>query len=165
MYCLDCGDESCLKCQTIKFNEEQRFEHKDRVTAKAEREKRFKNSRKLYLESEDIYNDAHRRAIHHRNRNFLIESDSNFEKSQIPKLLEEQEWKCAGCGISFKNEPYEVDHKQPIALGGTNSKDNIQLLCYKCNRSKNNMEYSKWKSLIAYRNVVNTLIQLAEDGH
>ena len=46
---------------------------------------------------------------------------------------------CCQCGNSTKAEPnllLEVDHIVPIAKGGLTKEDNLQTLCWKCNRSK-----------------------------
>lgn len=46
---------------------------------------------------------------------------------------------CQHCGISTEDEPHlllEIDHIVPIAKGGLTTEDNLQTLCWKCNRSK-----------------------------
>lgn len=46
---------------------------------------------------------------------------------------------CCQCGNSTSSEPnllLEVDHIIPIAKGGLTQEDNLQTLCWKCNRSK-----------------------------
>lgn len=46
---------------------------------------------------------------------------------------------CCTCGNSTHNEPnllLEIDHIIPIAKGGYTVEDNLQTLCWKCNRSK-----------------------------
>jgi len=46
---------------------------------------------------------------------------------------------CKICGNSTNQEPnllLEVDHIVPIAKGGITSEDNLQCLCWKCNRTK-----------------------------
>ena len=52
------------------------------------------------------------------------------------KLLKLQRGKCACCGLSLGNN-YHLDHIMPLALGGTNTDDNIQLLRSECNMQKN----------------------------
>ncbi len=53
----------------------------------------------------------------------------------IETLLVRQNSKCGCCNKSLKNG-YHLDHIMPIALGGKNSDDNVQLLTPKCNLSK-----------------------------
>lgn len=46
---------------------------------------------------------------------------------------------CKRCGVSVKDEPHlllEIDHIVPLARGGMTTEDNLQTLCWKCNRSK-----------------------------
>lgn len=48
---------------------------------------------------------------------------------------------CQNCGVSSYAEPHlllEVDHIIPVSRGGLTTKDNLQTLCWKCNRSKSN---------------------------
>ncbi|MFQ5431805.1 MAG: HNH endonuclease [Nitrospinota bacterium] len=40
------------------------------------------------------------------------------------------------CGSSGQCIKLEVDHKVPISKGGSDSLDNLQTLCFKCNRGK-----------------------------
>jgi 5-methylcytosine-specific restriction endonuclease McrA len=51
------------------------------------------------------------------------------------KLFQLQRGKCACCGEPLGDD-YHLDHVMPLALGGTNTDDNIQLLRDKCNRQK-----------------------------
>jgi len=48
--------------------------------------------------------------------------------------------KCQCCG-SFQN--LEYDHIVPYSCGGKSNASNIQLLCFKCNRSKSNSCFCK----------------------
>jgi predicted restriction endonuclease len=46
---------------------------------------------------------------------------------------------CKICGVSVSNEPtllLEIDHIVPISRGGLSVEENLQCLCWKCNRSK-----------------------------
>lgn len=48
---------------------------------------------------------------------------------------------CRSCGISTYVEPHlliEVDHIIPVSRGGLTERENLQALCWKCNRSKSN---------------------------
>lgn len=47
-----------------------------------------------------------------------------------------QEGICAGCRISFPFRNLTVDHRLPVALGGTDHVENLQLLCGACNSMK-----------------------------
>ena len=56
-------------------------------------------------------------------------------KEQIEGLLIAQRHKCAVCRCRLK-QLWEVDHIQPVALGGRSDPGNLQILCRPCNRSK-----------------------------
>ncbi|MGC4960937.1 HNH endonuclease [Gordonia sp. DT101] len=48
---------------------------------------------------------------------------------------------CQSCGVSVAEEPHlllEVDHIVPVSKGGLSTPDNLQTLCWRCNRSKSN---------------------------
>lgn len=55
--------------------------------------------------------------------------------NDIVVLYEKQFGKCAICHVALGMN-YDVDHVLPLKLGGGNDKDNLQLLCRACNRSK-----------------------------
>ena len=54
-------------------------------------------------------------------------------------IKERDKYTCCQCGNSVEKEPnllLEIDHIVPIAKGGLTKEDNLQRLCWKCNRSK-----------------------------
>lgn len=55
---------------------------------------------------------------------------------------------CQGCGIHGEDMPvgqsFHVDHKLPIARGGTDAFSNLQLLCPPCNQSKGAKTMQQW---------------------
>ena len=54
-------------------------------------------------------------------------------------ILDRDNYTCRICGNSVHNEPnllLEVDHIIPVAKGGVTVEDNLQALCWRCNRSK-----------------------------
>ena len=55
------------------------------------------------------------------------------------EIKKRDDYTCKRCGISTYDEPHlllEIDHIVPLAKGGLTSRDNLQTLCWKCNRSK-----------------------------
>lgn len=55
------------------------------------------------------------------------------------KILERDNHTCQNCGNSTYKEPnllLEIDHKIPLSKGGMTTEDNLQVLCWRCNRSK-----------------------------
>lgn len=60
---------------------------------------------------------------------------SNLRK----KIKERDNYTCQKCGLSTKDERnllLEIDHIIPISKGGMSTEDNLQTLCWKCNRTK-----------------------------
>ena len=48
---------------------------------------------------------------------------------------------CRYCAVSLADEPHlllEVDHIVPLSRGGLSTPENLQTLCWRCNRSKSN---------------------------
>lgn len=48
---------------------------------------------------------------------------------------------CQKCGASLEKEPHlllEIDHIVPVSKGGMTTEENLQTLCWRCNRSKGN---------------------------
>ncbi len=57
------------------------------------------------------------------------------------EIKERDEFTCKVCGNSIFKEPnllLEIDHILPVSKGGYTVADNLQTLCWKCNRSKGN---------------------------
>lgn len=55
------------------------------------------------------------------------------------KILKRDNYTCQKCKNSVRNEPnllLEVDHIKPLSKGGMTTEDNLQILCWRCNRSK-----------------------------
>lgn len=55
-------------------------------------------------------------------------------KAQVLSLLDRQRGRCAACKKTLKQ--YHADHVIPLARGGTNYIENIQILCPSCNSKK-----------------------------
>lgn len=52
------------------------------------------------------------------------------------RIMKRDKFKCLKCGKSQEDEQLEVDHIKPKADGGTNEDENLQTLCFTCNRGK-----------------------------
>lgn len=51
-------------------------------------------------------------------------------------VLKRDNFKCVFCGRSSKQVSLEVDHIIPFSKGGSNDLNNLQTLCFSCNRGK-----------------------------
>ena len=55
------------------------------------------------------------------------------------QIKERDHFTCRACGVSVEQEPHlllEIDHIIPVSKGGMTAEDNLQTLCWRCNRSK-----------------------------
>jgi hypothetical protein len=67
----------------------------------------------------------------------------SYTKAEATKLYEDQDGFCAGCNADLSFEKH-LDHIMPLALGGSNSIENLQWLCPFCNLSKNAKHPDVW---------------------
>lgn len=72
--------------------------------------------------------------IHNQNRRANL-SGGILSQGLSAKLFKLQKGKCACCSLPL-GDNYHLDHIMPLALGGTNTNDNIQLLRQRCNNQK-----------------------------
>jgi hypothetical protein len=57
------------------------------------------------------------------------------------RIKERDNYTCTYCSVSLAVEPHlllEVDHIVPVSKGGLTTEDNLQALCWRCNRTKSN---------------------------
>lgn len=99
---------------------------------KAANPEKVKAGASAYLQSN---RDKHR-ANQHARRARKAASGGKLSIGLAEKLFKLQKGKCA-CGCKQPlGDAYHLDHIMPLALGGTNTDDNIQLLRAWCNVSK-----------------------------
>src|SRR3546814_7366163 len=90
-------------------------------------EKRWQEeNRELHLKSK-IKRQAKRRAQ-------AVSSGGEFTAEDIDAMLAAQKKKCWYCGT--KLTAYHVDHRIPLARGGSNGPENLVIACPACNLSK-----------------------------
>lgn len=51
------------------------------------------------------------------------------------RVAARSKWRCRKCAV-LVDEFYEIDHIKPLAQGGCNGMQNLQLLCHKCHATK-----------------------------
>lgn len=60
--------------------------------------------------------------------------------SKLRQHIKERDgFTCKNCGVSIQQEPnllLEIDHIIPVSKGGLTTEDNLQTLCWRCNRRK-----------------------------
>lgn len=75
------------------------------------------------------------RLAKHRRRSREKSCGGNISKGITLRLMADQSGVCNYCKIDI-TEKYHIDHIMPLALGGANDDDNVQLLCPNCNLRK-----------------------------
>ena len=55
-------------------------------------------------------------------------------------VLERDNYTCRKCGRKASEGRLEVDHIVPVSKGGTDELNNLQTLCFECNRGKGGEE-------------------------
>ena len=117
------------------------------------REKIAKYSRKYYEANRDKVAERGRKwtqanpdkvkEIYHNRRAKIKGNGGKLSKNIVQILLDRQKGKCACCGKSLKHG-YHLDHIMPLALGGMNTDDNVQLLTPTCNLRKGAKHPDDW---------------------
>ena len=76
----------------------------------------------------------------------VVRKSSSNRKSRRPipsrlrfLVLERDGYRCQICGRTANGTTLEVDHKVPVAKGGTDSLKNLWTLCFDCNRGKSDL--------------------------
>lgn len=82
--------------------------------------------------------------MYRRNRRARVRNaEGTFDKAHVDKLYALQRGLCPYCECDL-SEGYHADHIMPLALGGSNWPENIQLLCPTCNLRKHAKDPFKW---------------------
>lgn len=77
----------------------------------------------------------------------LLQTDGQYTVDDVAEIFKLQKGKCANCRKSISGK-YHIDHKIPVAKGGSNHRHNIELLCPSCNMKKS----AKWPHEFAQEN-------------
>lgn len=89
--------------------------------------------------------------VYSQNRRAAIRTSGKLSTGIVNKLMTLQRGKCAVCRDDLENVGKHIDHIIPIALCGSNTDDNVQLLCPTCNLSKgakHPIEYMQQKGFL-----------------
>lgn len=102
--------------------------------------------RRQYAKDYRKANPDVKKAQHAVRRARKFKSTGSYKAADVKRLLELQKGKCACCYEKLKN--YHVDHIMPLALGGANNVENIQILCPICNMKKSSNDPYVWANRI-----------------
>lgn len=81
-------------------------------------------------------NPGHVNSIAQNRRARKMKAGGELSPGLVDRLMELQRGMCAACKRDMKANGRSLDHNMPLALGGSNTDDNMQLLCPSCNSSK-----------------------------
>jgi 5-methylcytosine-specific restriction endonuclease McrA len=114
-----------------------KYRRSDRGKAATERWLKIRDPRRRQAAARRYYlKNLERYRGYARNRRATQRGASGrHTKDDIAAIAKSQRWRCIYCPASIKRA-YNADHIMPLALGGSNDKTNIQLLCPRCNKSK-----------------------------
>jgi 5-methylcytosine-specific restriction endonuclease McrA len=98
------------------------------------------DARKHRLTKPDVH-----AALRQKRRARKFAAGGSFTADDIKQIYQDQNGLCNGCECDLEKSSYHVDHIMPLILMGSNRKENIQLLCPKCNLSKGGMTPTSWR--------------------
>ena len=113
---------------------------------------KIKQRAKLWYESNKTRSAAYKREYHRKNPEVRVNGKAKRRTSigndrlpygTIPKLFKSQNGLCACCSQPLVK--YHVDHILPLALGGRNIPENLQLLLPVCNMKKSKKHPELWR--------------------
>lgn len=145
-------DNKDTRIEYMKQHRQENKEHyvkyyEDNKDVYAERGKQWREDNKEYLaEWSKKYQQtpegkASIKASAHNRRAHKLNNGGKHTAKEILALFDLQSGKCVYCKVKLYktgNGIFHSDHIVPLSKGGTNSIENIQLLCAKCNQSKSN---------------------------
>lgn len=124
-----------------------RQNNRDKISAA---EKEYYEKNKEYVsQRQRLYalNNPHVQANVHAKRRSRIGNDK-LSSGVFTKLFVNQLGFCNGChtDLSGNRKSVHIDHIMPLALGGRNIDENVQLLCARCNQTKSAKHPDIWRS-------------------
>lgn len=105
------------------------------ITAAEKRAKQNARVKRYYASNIEVCREIGSRAARTR-RARIRGSSGTHTAADIADLMEKQKGKCTWCLQRFGKVKPHVDHRLPLALGGSNDKGNLQLLHPTCNLMK-----------------------------
>lgn len=141
-YCITCSRETSrqfarkpesiqVRKNYLKANPEMR-----RAISKRYKENNLENVRRMSRDWNRRNPESVKRSkALRRARQYGIEGA--FTREDVAKQMQAQKQRCHWCSAKIKASNYHVDHRIPLARGGSNGAENIVISCPSCNLSKN----------------------------
>ena len=109
---------------------------------KQQHDERIKENRRKY----ERENPEKVKASKHTRRTRILGLDSKIDSDYVKFLKIVQGMRCNYCEQTMSD--YQIDHIVPIARGGDNRNENLQLLCAPCNRQKGAKTDSEYREYL-----------------
>lgn len=121
--------------KSLRVKNREKIKARDSVRCKRDRAKRRALQKRWRLNNPE--RSRHKSAEYNFQRRSRLKQkvDDEFSANDVALLIIAQKRKCWWCLKIVRGTP-EMDHRIPLARGGTNSRANIVLSCKPCNRSK-----------------------------
>lgn len=150
-----------VKSYVKKHAERNKLKNRERLKRwrEANREKLLVDKRNDYMINKEKYAERSRqyqkqhpeygRISHHRRRAQTKGVSGTFTAQQLLAKFDYFGWRCYLCHTSLSFKDLELDHRKPLALGGSNWIANIAPACQKCNQTKGNKTESEFRAITA----------------
>lgn len=114
-----------------------REENKTRVR-ESQRRYYMKNKKVCYERNRRLceLNPDQTRAYQQTRRARVRGAKGKYSAADVAEIREMQRNRCAICRVDLSRVKEHIDHIMPLALGGSNDRTNIQVLCEPCNLQK-----------------------------
>lgn len=141
-YCTECAKENCKKnYMKNKEKEKERVKKWQKENPEKYRESQLKYKFSLKCREK---NRKNAKIQFHKRR----KTEGSFNKKDIDRILINQSGICPYCKLDICGN-YHIDHIIPIARGGNNWPENIQLTCPECNLKKGVLSHDEFLALQA----------------
>jgi 5-methylcytosine-specific restriction endonuclease McrA len=129
----------------------------DKLDYKENKQKRINYSKQWIKNNPELVRQYHRtnykNTIEQKRLQKRVRATASITETQWIAICEKSHHFCVQCYEKFDIKDLTIDHILPVSLGGANDIENLQPLCFPCNRLKGN----RWIGTIPigiYRNMV-----------
>lgn len=85
--------------------------------------------------------ESSRSVTSHRKRRAAIAAGTDAARRLRKAVRKSGQGVCSACGGIFLPSGVDIDHRQPLALGGEDVDGNVQVLCKSCHKAKTRRDF------------------------